>query len=203
MAGQVKKNMMKPKQILGEFPVEWALRKQIWDYLCKSYTRQELEIKCANFTLGNLSYLLHNFLQNKKTMWRLLLLSSYTVSSSLWPHGLQHTRLPCPSLSSGIWSRGQNTVEFILKEKRLILFKYRENSLGLPWWLSGKKKKKSACPCRKFGFNPWVWKIPWRRKWQPPPVFLPGKSHGQRTLVGYSPQGHKRVGHVLSTMKLR
>ena len=34
---------------------------------------------------------------------------------------------------------------------------------------------------------PWVWKIPWRRKWQPTPVFLPGKSHGQRSLAGYSP----------------
>ena len=36
-----------------------------------------------------------------------------------------------------------------------------------------------------------VRKIPWRRKWQPTPVFLPRKSHGQRTLAGYSPQGHK------------
>ena len=36
-----------------------------------------------------------------------------------------------------------------------------------------------------------VRKIPWRRKWQPTPVFLPGKSHGQRSLVGYSPWGHK------------
>ena len=34
---------------------------------------------------------------------------------------------------------------------------------------------------------------PWRRKWQPTPVFLPGKSQGQRSLVGYSPWGHKRV----------
>ena len=34
-------------------------------------------------------------------------------------------------------------------------------------------------------------KIPWRRKWQPDPVFLPGKSHGQRSLVGYSPGGHE------------
>ena len=41
------------------------------------------------------------------------------------------------------------------------------------------------------GFDPWVGKIPWRRKWQPTPVFLPGKSHGQRSLVGYSPWGHK------------
>ena len=35
--------------------------------------------------------------------------------------------------------------------------------------------------------DPWVGKIPWRRKWQPTPVFLPGKSHGQRSLAGYSP----------------
>ena len=41
------------------------------------------------------------------------------------------------------------------------------------------------------GFDPWVGKIPWRRKCQPPPVFLPEKSHGQRSLVGYSPQGRK------------
>ena len=41
------------------------------------------------------------------------------------------------------------------------------------------------------GFNPWVGKIPWRRKWQPTPVFLPEESQGRRSLVGYSPWGHK------------
>ena len=56
---------------------------------------------------------------------------------------------------------------------------------GLPWWLSGKKKK-SAFQCKRHEFDPWVGKIPWRRKWQPSPVFLPGKFHGQRSLVGYS-----------------
>ena len=40
-------------------------------------------------------------------------------------------------------------------------------------------------------FNPWVRKIPWSRKWQPSPVFLPGKFHRQRSLAGYSPWGHK------------
>ena len=40
-------------------------------------------------------------------------------------------------------------------------------------------------------FNPWVGKIPWRREWQSTPVFLPGEVHGQRSLVGYSPWGHK------------
>ena len=41
--------------------------------------------------------------------------------------------------------------------------------------------------CRRPGFDPWVEKIPWRRKWQPTPVFLPGKFHGQSSLVDYSP----------------
>ncbi|RCU27096.1 hypothetical protein DVA79_19545, partial [Acinetobacter baumannii] len=41
------------------------------------------------------------------------------------------------------------------------------------------------------GFDLWIGKIPWSRKWQPTPVFLPGESHGQRRLVAYSPWGHK------------
>ena len=47
-------------------------------------------------------------------------------------------------------------------------------------------------------WDPWVGKIPWKRKWQPTPVFLPRKSHGQRSLAGYSPGGH-RVGYDLVT----
>ena len=52
--------------------------------------------------------------------------------------------------------------------------------------------KDSACQFarhRRLRFNPWVWKVPWRRKRQPTPVFLPGKSHGQRSLAGRSPSG--------------
>ena len=45
---------------------------------------------------------------------------------------------------------------------------------------AGDQKKKSS-------FNTWVGKIPWRRAWQPSPVFLPGESHGQRSLAGYGP----------------
>ena len=63
-----------------------------------------------------------------------------------------------------------------------------------PSWLSGKE---STCQCRRHGFYPWVGKIPWRRRWQPTSVFLPGKSHKQRSLVGYSPRGC-RVGHNLA-----
>ena len=46
---------------------------------------------------------------------------------------------------------------------------------------------KNRLQCRRPGFSPCVWKIPWRREWLPTPVPLPGKSHGQRSLVGYSP----------------
>ena len=54
--------------------------------------------------------------------------------------------------------------------------------------------KEPACQCRghkRLGFNSWVEKIPWRRKWQPTPVFLPRESQGERSLVGYSPWDHK------------
>ena len=44
---------------------------------------------------------------------------------------------------------------------------------------------------RRPRFDPWVGKIPWRRKWQPTPVFLPGEFHRQRSLVGYSPRDHR------------
>ena len=67
---------------------------------------------------------------------------------------------------------------------------------GLPSWLSGKE---FFCQRRRYRFDPWVRKIPWRRKWQPPLVFLPLKCCGQRSLVNYSPWGRKSVGYSRST----
>ena len=68
---------------------------------------------------------------------------------------------------------------------------------GLPWWLRGKK---STCQGRRHnGFDPWVGKIPQRKKCQPTPVFSSGKSHERRSLVGYSPWGCKRVTYDLAT----
>ena len=52
---------------------------------------------------------------------------------------------------------------------------------------------------KRGGFDPWVRKILWSRKWQPTPVNLPGKFHGQRTLVGYSPWGHKELDMTEAT----
>ena len=56
--------------------------------------------------------------------------------------------------------------------------------LGLPWWLNWWRIR---LQCGRPGFDPWVGKIPRSRAWQPTPVFLPGESHGQRSLVGCSP----------------
>ena len=56
----------------------------------------------------------------------------------------------------------------------------------------GASGKEPACRRRKrCGFDPWVRRIPWRRKRQPIPIILPGESHGQKSLAGYSPQGYK------------
>ena len=57
----------------------------------------------------------------------------------------------------------------------------------LPSWLSGKDSAYQYRRPRRHGFSPWAGKIPWRRAWQPTPVFLPGEFCGQRSLVGYSP----------------
>ena len=59
--------------------------------------------------------------------------------------------------------------------------------------LSGSDSKSVCLQCRRLEFNPWVGKISWRRKWQRTPVFLPGKSHGRRSMVGYSPRGCKEL----------
>ena len=74
--------------------------------------------------------------------------------------------------------------------------------MGLPWWYSGEE---STCQGRGRGFTPWVGKIPWRRAWQPTPVFLPGEAHGQRSQAGCRPRGRKesrrteRIAHTSST----
>ena len=75
--------------------------------------------------------------------------------------------------------------------------------MGFP---DGSESKESACSVGDLGlqygrprFNPWVRKIPLEKEWQPIPVFLPGESHGQRSLVGYSPQGHTELDTTETT----
>ena len=71
--------------------------------------------------------------------------------------------------------------------------------LGFPDGASGKEPD---CQCRRhkrYGFDPWVGKMPWRRKWQPSAVFFPGESHGQRSLKGYNPQGRQELDTTEAT----
>ena len=79
-----------------------------------------------------------------------------------------------------------HAASFILRTNWMIT---RESySLGFP---GGSDSKEGACSAGGREFDPWVRKTPWRSEWQPTPVFLPGDFHGQRSLVGYSPWGHK------------
>ena len=80
------------------------------------------------------------------------------------------------------------------------LFSYRApitSNHKISWPIYSSDGKESAC--KRPGFNPWVRKIPWRRNWQPTPVFLPGKFHGQRSLAGYSPRGRKELTWLTHT----
>ena len=90
------------------------------------------------------------------------------------------------------WGLDQNHLSFLF-----VLFSMQICHISrLPRWRSGKEY---ACQCRRPkrpGFYPWVGKIPWRRTWQSIPVFLPGKFRGQRSLVGYSPWGHKELATI-------
>ena len=68
--------------------------------------------------------------------------------------------------------------------------------LGLPSQLT---RSRICLQCKRLGFNSWVRKVPWRRKWQPTPVFLPGEFHGQRSPAGYIVRGVARIRHDLAT----
>ena len=88
--------------------------------------------------------------------------------------------------------------EYIYKKwPKFHLFSWNKLDLVLWTWLRGfpgGSGKESAYQCRRrrrLRFSPWGGKIPWRTKWQPTPIFLPGQFHGQRSLVGYSPWDRK------------
>ena len=97
------------------------------------------------------------------------------------------------------WSKVPSLWHFVTAALRNWHRKEAAHSVGLRYQRSTVHPeycgKESSCQCRRHRFDPWVRKILWRRKWQPTPVFLPGKSQGQRSLAGYSPRGCERVEH--------
>ena len=96
---------------------------------------------------------------------------------------------------SGEWSAGENWKQY-----------------GMDWSFPSSSAVKNLSPYtrgKRSKFNLWVGKIPWRRAWQPTPVFLPEKYHRQRSLAGYSPWGHKELDmtgaseHAYQTLFMR
>ena len=69
----------------------------------------------------------------------------------------------------------------------------RQSGIPISWKIFHNLLWSTQSQCGRPGFNPWVGKISWRRKWQPTPVFLPGKSHGWRSLLGYSSWGWQEL----------
>ena len=107
------------------------------------------------------------------------------------PHSLQYSSL-------------ENSMDYIVHEvskcqSQLNNFHFHKMHKKFLWkfifinLFPGSSDGRICLQYEKPGFNPWVGKIPWRWKWQPTPVFLPGKFHGWRTLAGYSPWGHKKT----------
>ena len=144
------------------------------------------------------------------------------------PHRRQPTRLPCPWDSPGkntglgyhflLQCMKVKSESEVVQSCRLFAttrtaayqappsmgFSRQEcwSGFPLPSPPHGTSDIEPACQCRRCKrcrFHPWVGKIPWRRAWQPTPVFLPGESHGQRSLVGYSPQSRKESDTTKAT----
>ena len=100
---------------------------------------------------------------------------------------MRETRVQSPA-GEILWRRKWQPTPVVLPGKS-----HGRNLVGYSPW--GRKESDtterldftSLHQCGRHELDPWVWKIPWRRKWLPTPVFLPGKSHGQRSLAGYSP----------------
>ena len=122
------------------------------------------------------------------------------------PHGALLTNGPVPPVLDSVQVQG-HLYSFQLLPQPLCAFPPKVSlpfqllpqplcalplKVSLPWvgFPGGTRDKEPACQCRRretFGFDPGVGKIPWRPAWQPTPVFLPGESHGQRSLGGCSP----------------
>ena len=126
---------------------------------------------------------------------------SFSLMSPLWPPS---SKSECfISCSGGLywtfgdgynWLPGMIQSVFIFqRECSLNSFNSFKYFYGLPRWLRGKESACQCRSCRRSRFNPWVGEIPWSRKQQPTLEFLPEKSHGQRSMVGYRPWGCKEL----------
>ena len=117
--------------------------------------------------------------------------SPFQIQGSSWRYGqrlccLTPHQEPCPtgeqqSWGSRPWQQEKEGAPGSITSGQFCRFRKNMKKWS---FRGGSDGKESTCQCRGPGFDPWVRKIPWRRAWQPTPVFLPGESHGQRSLVG-------------------
>ena len=113
-----------------------------------------------------------------------------SVFSTLWKE--TQYLFKCHSVNVAFKTQTQILTSFSV----VLVAKSCPTLLQTPWtgFQDGAGSKELACQFRRhrrWGFDPWVEMICWRRKWQPIPLFLPGESHGQRSLAGCSPRGHR------------
>ena len=132
-----------------------------------------------------------------------LLLRSRCVESRTL-QGEKFAILKCISLACGLYWAGNNQDSgriFDLPADCSNTFRLESliPEWSFPGGASGREPTHQRQRCKGRGFDPWVGKIPCRRKWQPTPVFLPRASHGQRSLAGYSPWGHKESDTTQAT----
>ena len=133
--------------------------------------------------------------QNKKLL-RKFQLPEMHLHPSPWPSLPSphlHFTLAIENLTEDSWA----TIFVIFlgsningQEVCIVYIYFSFSYMGLPWWL---RRWRICLQCRRPSFDSWVGKMPWRRKGQLIAVFLPGKSHGQRCLEGYSPWDHKEL----------
>ena len=141
--------------------------------------------------------------------------SHSVVSNSLRPHESQHTRPPCPSPSPGVHSDSRLSSRWCHAAISSSVVPFSSCPQSLPasesfpmsqlfTWGGQSIGVSASASVLPMNTQDWVRKIPWGKKWQPTPIFLPGKFHGQRSLVGYSPWGHKEsdMTEQLSTHRL-
>ena len=155
-------------------PAGRALRKSIQQWFSLPLTRQASAWVVKSVKLGSPQ-------ERPMCVWAVALISTVVdrgwgqIQVMLWRWNRQAWWLSCHETE---------------EEESVVELRLSECLPGFPWWLSDKE---FACWCRRCRFYPWVGKIPWRRKWQPTPVFLPGKRYGQKSLVGCSSWGYKEL----------
>ena len=155
-----------------------------WVHQCSQECQDERSIRHQTIWASLMAQLVKNLL----AMWETW------VQSLGWKIPWRRERLPTPVFwpgeCHGLYSPWDHKESHITERLSLSLSRA---IVAFPGSASGKEP---TCQCRRLktrGFDPWVRKIPWRRVWQPTPVFLPGESHRQKSLAIYTPWSHKEL----------